>query len=375
MMISLRPLCLALMLALAGCATQPQAPPPSPSPIPVAEEIWQQVDQDIHSESVAAKDLAANFARRQMERWRQLAADRAETDFIPWFSSYMTQQWLTVKVAWYKLNSDDEENPPAERLAAYMQEQYYERVLAPVAREVDPVSLVGQSTKLFTQHLRQNLRTIPSRYNISKEQFAEHIKGIQAIVLIATPSQNATLQDIVHTDPIDALPAYLALLQRIRDSGNSDGVGLSKTRISPVARRISEKLLNQLAISGGAGAASALIRGAAGSVISVGATALGLIWHQAKRQDIEIALRETLDAAMEDMWSLLMDDPDSAVNAGIYHIFERIEESLPQTFTHAMTLDAPPKAIPLPGMFPEGATAPDAEKANNTEMRTGGQPQ
>lgn len=378
MTITRRLLCIALMLTLAGCATQPlPPPPPAPSPMQVPEEIWQQVDRDIHDESVAARDLATNFARRQMERWRQLAADRAETDFIPWLSSYVTQQWLTVKVAWYTLSAGDGDTPPTERLAAYMQEQYYERVLAPVAREIDPVPLLGQSTKRFTQHLRQHLRTIPPRYAIPEDQFTEHLKGIRAIALIASPAHSASLHDIVHSDPIDALPAYIALLQRIRDASNSDGVGLSKTRISPVARRISEKLLNQLAISGGASAASALVRGAAGSVISLGAAALGAIWHQGKRQDIEIALRETLDAAMEDMWTILMDDPDSSVSAGIYHIFEQIDGSLPQTFTHPMTLDTPPQAIPLPGMFPAAEIAPDTRntEANGAEKRMNEQTQ
>jgi hypothetical protein len=42
-----------------------------------------------------------------MERWKLLVRERAEADFIPWFSSYWTQQWLTAKVAWYKLGSDD----------------------------------------------------------------------------------------------------------------------------------------------------------------------------------------------------------------------------------------------------------------------------
>ncbi|MCG2575498.1 hypothetical protein LZ012_00655 [Dechloromonas sp. XY25] len=344
----LRLLCLALMLALAGCATQPPAPLRAPAPVQIPEQVWQQVDHEILGEAVAARAQATSFARRQMEHWRQLAADRAETDFIPWFSSYTTQQWLTVKVAWYKLNAGEGDSQAEDRLAAYLQEQYYERVLAPVAREVDPVSLVGQSTKLFIQHLRQGLRPIPSRHGIPEAQFAERLNGIRAIALSPPPAPGASLNDIVATDPIDSLPAYLALLKRIREAGNNDGVGLSKTRISPVARRISEKLLNQLAISGGAGATSTLIGGVVGSVISVGAVALGVLWHEAKRQDIEIALRETLNAAQDDMWKILMDDPDSAVSAGIYHIFEQIEGSLPQTVTHAMTLDAPPQAIPLP---------------------------
>lgn len=356
----LRLLCLAVMLALAGCATQLPVPPPAPAPVQIPEQVWQQVDQEILSESIAAKAQATGFARRQMERWRQLTADRAETDFIPWFSSYTTQQWLTVKVAWYKLNAGEEDGQAEDRLAAYLQEQYYERVLAPVAREVDPVALVGQSTKLFTQHLRQGLRPIPSRHGIPETQFAERLNGIRAIALSPPPAPSASLNDIVSTDPIDSLPAYVALLKHIREAGNNDGVGLSKTRISPVARRISEKLLNQLAISGGAGATSTLIGGVVGSVISVGAVALGVLWHEAKRQDIEIALRETLNAAQDDMWKILMDDPDSAVSAGIYHIFEQIEGSLPQTFTHAMTLDAPPQAIPLPDLpAPAGKTKPD----------------
>lgn len=365
MTISLRLFCLVPMLALAGCATQTLPPPPAaPSPVRISEEIWQQADRDIHRESVAGKDLATGFSRRQLERWRQLATDRAEIDFIPWFSSYVTQQWLTAKIAWYKLNAGEGEASPEERLAAYIQEQYYERVLAPVAREIDPVQLLGQSTRRFTQHLRQKLRTIPPRHAIPADSFAEHLKGIRAIALTASPAGNATLYDIVQTDPIDALPAYRTLLQRIREAGNGNGVGLSKTRISPVARRVSEKMLSQLAISGGAGATSALISGAVGSVISLGAAALSIIWHEGKRQDSEIALRETLNAAMDDMWVMLMDDPDTSINAGVYHIFEQIEGSLPQTFTHPITLDAPPQASPLPDMFP----------ADDSEKRSVGQP-
>ena len=78
----------------------------------MAAEIWQQLNRNIHSESVAAKDVATNFARRQMECWRLLAADRAKTDFIPWFFSHMTQQWLTAKVACYNLSTSEGETPP-----------------------------------------------------------------------------------------------------------------------------------------------------------------------------------------------------------------------------------------------------------------------
>lgn len=361
MMLKLHLPCIALLLALAGCATRP-VPSPPPPPGEIAEDVRQRLDRDIHAEALTAKAIATGFARRQMERWRQLATDRAESHFIPWFSSYLTQQWLSAKVAWYSLNSGEGETEPEDRLAAYMQEQYYDRVLAPVAREVDPGALPEFASKRFTQELRLRLPPLPARHGISEAQFAERIKDIQAIKLSAPPAPYASLYDIVHTDPIDNLAAYTAMLRGIQEAGIKEGIGLSKTRISPVARRISEKMVNRLAISGGASAASTLIGGVAGSVLSIGASALGFIWHEAKRQDIEIALRETLNEAMEDMWQVLMDSPDSAVTAGVYHLFEQIEASLPQTFSQPLRLEAPPQGTPLPETTRPAATPMEDEE-------------
>lgn len=356
MMIKLRLLCLVLLLALAGCATPPPPVPAAALPSEIAEDARQQLDREIHAEAIAAKAVATGFARRQMERWRELATDRAETDFIPWFSSYLTQQWLTTKVAWYTLNFGEGDPSPEDRLAAYIQEQYYDRVLAPVAREVDPLTLPALATKRFSQELRLRLPPLPARHGLTEAQFDRHIKEIHAIRFATQQAPHASLYDIVHTDPIDSLPAYRALLHSIQEAGGKEGIGLSKNRISPVARRVSEKLMNRLAISGGASAASTLIGGVAGSVLSLGASALGFIWHEAKRQDIEIALRETLNDAMDDMWKVLMDSPDSAVTAGVYHLYERMEESLPQTLSQPIRLETPPQGIPLPE-----TTAPSAE--------------
>ena len=366
MMIKLRLLCMLLLFALAGCATRPPPAPPPEPPGEMAEDVRQQLDKEILAETRDAKAIAIGLARRQMERWRQLATDRAETDFIPWFSSYLTQQWLSAKVAWYTLNAGEGEPTPEDRLAAYMQEQYYDRVLAPVAREVDPLALPALATKRFSQELRLRLPPLPARHGLTAMQFDRRMKEIQAIRFAAPHTAHASLYDIVRTDPIDSLPAYGALLNRIQEAGSQEGIGLSKTRISPVARRVSEKLLNRLAISGGASAASTLIGGVAGSVLSLGASAFGFIWHEAKRQDIEIALRETLNEAMEDMWTILMDSPDSAVTAGVYHLAEHIEGSLPQTFSQPLQLDPPPQGV----LLPEAETpAVEFDEPDDTEAR------
>ena len=177
-----------------------------------------------------------------------------------------------------------------------------------------------------------------------------------------TEPHDASLYQLAYHEPVEALPAYEALLQGIRDGGGNDGVGLSKTRISPVARNVSEQLLHKLAISGGTSAASALAGGIAGSVISLGATVFGVIWHEAGRKEIETELRATLSDSVADMWRSLMDNPDTGVAAGIYHIADQIENHLPQTVARPIPFENPPREIPLPELPPSPETG-DGEEA------------
>jgi hypothetical protein len=200
MAFQLRLLITILMLNLAGCATPPPSQQPPPEPPHIPETTWQQADCEIHEVTIETQRQAIAFARGQMEQWRQLASDRAETDFIPWFSSYTTQQWLTAKVAWYTLSSNPGDSPPAERLASYMQEQYYDRVLAPTAKTIDPVLLVAQTTHHFIRQLRQQLALIPRRHGIPEDQFRTHLNGIRAIAIDTSPPYHATLLDITRSE-------------------------------------------------------------------------------------------------------------------------------------------------------------------------------
>jgi hypothetical protein len=248
-----------------------------------------------------------------------------------------------------------------------MQEQYYDRVLAPVAQEIDPISLSGQAVQKYIRVLRGHLRQIPGRHDIPEDQFKLRLASIPAIKLAPPAAHDASLEQIAYHDRIETLPAYGAFLQSLRNRGGNDGVGLSKTRISPVARNVSEKLLNKLAISGGTSAASALAGGITGSVISLGATVFGLIWHEAGRKEIEVELRETLTDSVADMWKSLMDNPDTGVAAGIYHLSDQIENRLPQTFTQPVQMDKLPPETPLPEKSPSSESSDIEEPPENGE--------
>lgn len=365
----------ALLLALVGCATPERVPEPVvPEPTPVveiSETTWLQVDSDIGAASLAAAGPARHFARVEMERWRQLVASRVEADFIPWFSGYWTQQWLSARIAWYKLSASEEKEAVVNRLATYLQVEFRDRVLAPVAAEVDPEAVRAQATQYYVQSLRSALQPIALLYDLPPEQFDRRLKAIPAIELTPPATHNASLYQLLHAGKLDSLPAYAALLEQGHQAAIEAGAGLSTTRISPVARRVSEKLLERLAISGGASAISALIGGIAGSVITLGAASVGIMLHESARGPTEALLRENLTAGVEDIWHSLMEDPVSRVTAGIDYLSDQIEKCCPRTFGQPIELPGLLEQAPLTDEpDPQPETAEDGaveENANDDE--------
>jgi hypothetical protein len=368
---NLRALIAALMVTLAGCATQVRAPDlPPPVHIPIPESTWWEIDNDISAASLAAKGPARDYARDAMERWRDRIHKRNEADFIPWFTDYWTQQWLAVKVAWYQLSAEEGTDPTVKRLAAYLQEQYHDRVLDPVAKEIDPDVVREQATKRYIRLLGEQLQEMPRRYGVPSSQFDRRIKDIPAIVLAPHPAHSASLYQIVHADPITTLPAYVALITQIRNASGGAGAGPSDARISPVAKRSSEKLVGKLATSGGASAAAAAVGGVAGVMISLGAAGYGAITHENERPKMEAQLRENLNAALDDMYLGLLEDRATGVMAGVYYLSEQIEGSIAKTLTQPVEFDPVPRGTPLPGEQPpqdmknDGDILPDDGRAD-----------
>ncbi len=338
----LRFLVVVLILVLAGCAAPDRAPSQIPSQIPpvhVPEETWWRVDRDIGAASLAAREPAKTYARGYMESWRDRVHQRSDADFIPWFTGYWTQQWLAVKVAWYKLSSGEGMDPAARQLAIYLQDQYKTRVLDPVAKEVDPDVVRVSATTLYIRLLDEQVQGIPRRYGIPPEQFDRRLRNIPAIALAPPATHGASLYQIVHADPIAGLPAFAALIDQVRKDAGGPGAAPSDVRISPAAKRVSEKLVAKLAISGGASAAAAAVGGVAGMVISLGAAGFGVIAHENERSEMEAQLREDLNAAEDDMWFSLMEDPGTGVMAGVNHIAEQIEGRVAQVLAQPVSVE------------------------------------
>ncbi|AYC31578.1 hypothetical protein D3880_03835 [Pseudomonas cavernae] len=347
-MLSLRALIVALMVALTGCATPDRAADLAP-PIVISASTWRQVDSDIVAASQVTTGQAQSYAHGSMQSWMDLVYRRTDADFIPWFSGYWTQKWLSMKVAWYKLSAEGETDPTVNRLAIYLQEQYQDRVLEPVAKEIDPDVVMAQATQFYVQHLGARLQEIPQRYGVPPDQFDQRLKDIPAIALASPPAHSASLYQIVHADPLDRLPAYAALIDRIRNAPGGAGDWSADAGISSVAKQTSEKLVTELATSGVASAVSAVLPRVAGMFISLGVAGFSAIAGENERSQTEAQFRQSLNAAFDEEWLELMRNPATGVLAGVYHLSGQIEGSLADSATLPLKFEPLPREAPVPG--------------------------
>jgi hypothetical protein len=338
-----------LMVMLAGCASRDHTPRRQPPPVVVSESTWRKVDSDIVAASKEATRQTTNYARDVMLEWMGLVYQRTDTNFIPWFSGYWTQQWLTMKVGWYRLNAGKEQDPAVDRLAIYLQEQYHGRVLEPVARQIDPDRVMEKAMKFYVWLLGELLRKIPQRYGVPQDQFERRLKGIPAIALGPPPTHVASVHQIIHSEPIDKLPAYGVLVARIRTTSGSARAWRSDADISPVVRRTSKRLMSELATRSASSVVSMAVGRAVGSVLSLGVAGISAMMREDERPEMEALLRKSLNAAFKEKWADLMWDPDTGVLAGVYYLSGQIEENLATKRRLSIQFAPVPRRAPMAG--------------------------
>ena len=320
-------LILATCVVLAGCASSRQAPV-AITPVVISPATWQQVDREIIGASQNATEQVKVFARGSMDHWRTRVYQQTEETFIPWFSSYWTQEWLSMKVGWYSLSSSGQPDASANRLAAYLLEQYQEQVLAPVAVEVDPDAILAQATGFYVQLLDDELQVIAQRHGVPRAQLDAHIARVPAIALGPPAARDASLLQVVSSAPLNTLPAYAALIDSIHKAGGERGIGSTDAGMAPVAKRASQRLEAEMAPRGAASAVAAAAGKLAGALISIGVAGVRAIIQANDRPDSEALIRQSLGSSFDKAWVKLVQNPASGVMAGTLHMAGHIEASL-----------------------------------------------
>ncbi|NWB93068.1 hypothetical protein [Pseudomonas agarici] len=316
----------ALIVVLVGCTAHERARQ-VPAAISLTPQTWQQIDVELVLASQEATRQAEVYAHGAMNHWRTRVYQQTEEKFLPWYNNYWTQEWLSIKVGWYKLNERGEPDPSAMRLAAYLQDQYQRRVLAPVAVEIDPEAIVEQSAQFYVELLGHQAQAIAQRYGVPPEQWSRHLHAIPALSLGPPSARNASLYQLLQAQPLSTLPAYGALIERVHAAAGSvsdqPGVG-----ISAVAKQTHEELEAQFAGRGTVGAVAAAVGRVAGAMISIGMAGVRAMSLQNNRPNTDAQIRQTLGAAFDQAWLKSLNNPGTGVMAGVYYLSAQIEGNL-----------------------------------------------
>ncbi len=327
---NLRSLIVAVLVVLAGCVTAPPAPVEVPQ-IMISPSTWQQVDREIIDASQSATEQAKIYAHGAMDYWRTRVYQLTEENFIPWFSSYWTQEWLSMKVSWYTISAKGEQDATEKRLAAYLLEKYQEKVLAPAALEVDPDAILTLAAAFYLDIMKEELQKISQRHGVPMAQLNGRIRKVPAIALGPPPARDASLYQVVHAEQLSALPAYAALVDKVHKAGGDKGVGSTDTAMAPVAKRASQRIEAEMAPRGAASAVAAAARKLAGALISVGVAGVRAIIQANDRPDSEALIRSSLGNTFDKAWTKLLQNPTTGVMAGTLYMASQIEGSLAQS--------------------------------------------
>lgn len=317
------------IIALSGCSNVPMPVVTPTAPLHyIQSETWQSIDEQILSASVSARKKSKAYARVAMANWRWRVYRRTEDVFIPWYSSYWTQQWMASRVAWYKMQYAEGEPTPEERLTNYLQQQFYDQVLEPVSNFVDPRSVMEETTAIYLRELKIRVGQFPYEYRIPVAELNRHLKFIPAIVVQSMPLQDTSLYDVLQTTDLFDLHAYQTLLAQIDAVNGGISPKSSKDSLDRVARRAVTKLVEQIELRGGTSIASFIVGGYWGVFISVGAATWSVTEHEHDKSGMEVQLRDNLDMMLDVMWQDLVEDSCGGVTAVVNHMSKQIEYSV-----------------------------------------------
>jgi hypothetical protein len=301
------------------------------APIPqynIPSDIWRSIDEQIIVASVDARHESEAYARIVMSEWLWRVRQTTESVFIPWYSSYMTQQWLATKVAWYRLWYTERGPTPEDRLVDYLQDEFYEQVLEPVSSFVDPRIVMVDVADSYLREFACRLDVLPYEYDIPVSVFERHLESIPAIVVRADSLLIVSLYEALQVGDIASLPACVALLsQTPAGEGVYNQVPLSN-RLHVVARSAVTELADSLMLRSGTTAASSMVGGAWGVIIYTGATIWDVTDHNNNKPEMERQLHENLDVALDAVWQGLVEDQKHGVMALVHHMATQVEAAL-----------------------------------------------
>ena len=116
---------------------------------------WEQVDQAIQSDLIAAHNEVEQYASSKLDTWISELMVKVDDNFIPWYFGYWNQQALGLKslfqtaYRWFNGNAPTAE----ETLNQIIETEFTNRVLQPQTAQLQIKILTDESVNLYIKNL------------------------------------------------------------------------------------------------------------------------------------------------------------------------------------------------------------------------------
>ena len=322
------------LLFVTGCALPERWVPLEEGPEHrVPTYIWEQVDQAIFKASVSATARAVDAARSAMNAWEERTWRRIETDFIPWYVDYWTQEWLFMHMIWYQMQA--QESAP-ERMKSYLLAQFSQRVLQPVSQVTDPARIAATAAQVYLDELRASVARIQDGNRIPTRAWRRRMDRFALIELPGSPPERASLGELLQPGDMRAPGAYSRLIAYARSAEAEISTTPPGSELDRLIDRLGSGLEERAALKGGVAAAATIAGGGLGLLISAGAALFGFQDHEAIKPDLEVEVRNALKSLLQRTSDKLMHDRRHGVLSPIQHMHAHLEEHIWNDLLHPL---------------------------------------
>ncbi|HDP94734.1 MAG TPA: hypothetical protein ENN40_05155 [Candidatus Aminicenantes bacterium] len=291
---------------------------------PVVEKVdWTQVDAEVARVLRNGRTAAAEFAGQRLDQWIAANMERVDSDFLPWYFNYWTQQELGLKSLLYQVVHWVDSGTPsaAERVTRRVQEEFAARVLRPQVAQMELERLVKDTVALYSESVRSGLDVVAGRYDIHPAEWDRYIADVAVMVRQAETGRSVSLS-------LKAMTAVAA-------GGAVVLYRLLRPAISRLTARLSARMAGRaatkMASKTGAQAAARVGGRFAGALIAVGVIIWDVWDHYNTRKQAQPVLRQNIVDYFSELKQALLNDPELGVVTVIAGLEQKLAERKEKT--------------------------------------------
>jgi hypothetical protein len=282
-----------------------------PRDVKVVEKVdWTEVDQKVREVMTEAREETAGSMEYRIDDWVAAKMERVDSDFLPWYFSYWTQQKLGIEgllsqiVHWINSGSPS----AAEAITETVQLEFANRVIRPQIAQMEMERIINDVIFSYTERLQDKLKKIPEEYRIEPAAWDRYLNDLSVMV----SGVEANRQVPISLKALAGLTAggTLVLFQSLRPALSRLGAGVS----SKLAAKTSAKMATKT----GGKVAGKMGGKFLGVVIGIGIIIWDVWDHHRTVQTAKPVLRQNIQDYMGELKHSILNDPEYGIMTIIY---------------------------------------------------------